>query len=156
MNRSDDFQRAVVLAKTAAKQRYDRLVAKAMAAYEAGLFDAEKLYREEIEAIDRMRDSAMSLVFGEGAGAEAPVPVRPPTWKDAVLRALEMGPSEGMHVKDIFAAVEAMGVKTKGAKTSEDPLRMVDEALYRLGDRVERVGRRTWALSLKGSQETVK
>ncbi len=152
--KSDDLSQVVLTAKSQAKRRYDMLVAKIMAAQAAGLEAAAEAYQDELDDIERLRDVALRMVFGEGDGSQAPLPrMRPPTWKSAVLSALEGGPKAGMHVSQIFEAVSAMGVKTKGAKTSRDPLLLVDEALHRLGPKVRRVGRRVWAISARVSPE---
>lgn len=150
MAKTDDLMRVVHTARAQAEKRYNALVARIMAAHAAGLKDAEEAYQDELDDIERLQAAALRLAFGEGAGSRKAGPaLRPPTWKSAVLAALEAGPKRGMHVSDILIAVQAMGVKATGEKTATDPLRMVDEALYRLGDRVERVGRRVWKLSHK-------
>jgi len=149
----EQFNQALDDAKAVAKARYDKLVAKAKAAHEAGLYDAQMTYEDEVAGLDGLRDRLLATLFGGGEGllsSSLPIPVgplRPPTWRDAVLTVLKGGSPAGTHVKDIWAAVQRMGVSTHGERSGADPLLMVDNTLHRLVPVVKRVGRRRWALN---------
>lgn len=137
---------AVADAKADAAKRFEDLKRKMELAYRTGLFDAAEAYKAEIAALDRLVEIVGKTAIGEGGGLPSSLPVRPPTWKDAVLLALEYGGP--MHVRSIWDALQMMGVRPRGRKTSQDPLLMVDDALYRLAaeGKAVRVGRRTWSL----------
>ena len=141
-NNSLELVKQIGFARIESVKQYTRVATAIIKAQE----EAKSSYDAQQELLSRLSDTVIQLLKTSDIHLRTPYS-RPPTWKDAVLLALSNAPPTGMHVSDIWNAIQTMGVKVKRSRPDSDPLLMVDDALRRLSGRVTRVGRRTWALT---------
>jgi hypothetical protein len=142
----------VTVQRTLAKEHYTNQLAAAKTAYRSAVELATTSYKAQLAALADIvyaKSLENNKLTSRSTEDVANALFRPPTWVQAVEQALQNGPTEGMTVTELLEAVQAMGLRTKGPKSSKDPLLMVNNTLFRLSRKnptVRRVGRGKWAL----------